>query len=507
MIITKKLLLLVIPVVVLLIAAFILLLVWPSANSSQLYLEKLDLAKKSLDSGDYEKAELYYLEAIKEDDMQESAYLELADLYYTKFNDLNKAIDILNNGYEKIKSEHLKLTLQIFLDEQAGLSDSNKTSQSPPGKINVSLMKIISSYTYKNYKSTYTLKNEEKQSGTYKVSYSQLDAIFTYTNENNSININTGLPNDFSKPSLVTFNDLSSLISGIDKGFKATEFKSYGALNYKESFDKSLNKHIVTFTCESCKVTLACDENGCVKGNDTYNEIIPPIGNENSKVRVFGNIVSVLDGKLVGNGTISIFKGSTVTGDSIQTGQITNGSYSVELEQGEYVFVVDVTGFNKEKFNVIVSAANADQEENFSLSPSLENGKIRIVLEWGDMPRDLDSHLDGITNSGESISISFQNKQAVSSDGSTIAELDIDDTDGEGPETITLNNSDGEFQYKVHRYSSDGSIQSSGAIVKVYTGSSSQPIVIRVPSDQSGEWWNVFSIKKGQILDINGITQ
>ena len=85
-----------------------------------------------------------------------------------------------------------------------------------------------------------------------------------------------------------------------------------------------------------------------------------------------------------------------------------------------------------------------------------------------------------------------------------MAQLDVDDTTGYGPETITINDIDGSYTYRVHKYSSDGSLITSGAIVKVYMSPDSQPMVIQVPSNVSGEWWDVFRIENGNIVDING---
>lgn len=180
---------------------------------------------------------------------------------------------------------------------------------------------------------------------------------------------------------------------------------------------------------------------------------------------------------------------------------IDSGNYSVELETGDYTFEVSASGYKKEYFNVYVSGA--DQEKDFSISPSLAEGEIRIVLEWGATPSDLDSHLEGTTKNGDEVSIYWMNPVATSG-AKTIAQLDVDDRDGYGPETITLSELGGTYQYRVHRFSSSGSLAMSGAVVKVYSGSS-EPITISVPSD-CDEWWDVFTIENGEIKNINGAT-
>ena len=86
-----------------------------------------------------------------------------------------------------------------------------------------------------------------------------------------------------------------------------------------------------------------------------------------------------------------------------------------------------------------------------------------------------------------------------------IAELDLDDRSGYGPETTTLYDTNGTYEFKVHRYSSDGNLSISGATVKIYTSSSS-PVVVKVPNDVDDEWWTVCKVVNGEIKDINGIT-
>ena len=125
------------------------------------------------------------------------------------------------------------------------------------------------------------------------------------------------------------------------------------------------------------------------------------------------------------------------------------------------------------------------------------------MLEWGESPSDLDSHLVGTTGDGTTVDVSFTNKTVSNSSG-VIAQLDVDDQSGFGPETITLSDTSGEFTYHVHRYFGFGSLATSGATVKVYTSDNSQPTIISVPDSESGDWWDVFRIVNGQIVDING---
>ena len=139
----------------------------------------------------------------------------------------------------------------------------------------------------------------------------------------------------------------------------------------------------------------------------------------------------------------------------------------------------------------------------YAISPYMDKlDGMRIVLNWGAHPEDLDGHLGYSQNH-----VSFYNKNGPD------AQLDVDHRDGYGPETITiLRKHPGErYVYSVHDYTDrDGTATSalsgSDAKVFVYVGQT----LIRtyyVPKHQSGNIWRVFAISpEGEIQDINAMT-
>ncbi|GEM_PF-119606 len=128
---------------------------------------------------------------------------------------------------------------------------------------------------------------------------------------------------------------------------------------------------------------------------------------------------------------------------------------------------------------------------------------VRVVLNWGENPLDLDSHFSFPDNH-----VYFEHKQG------TDANLDVDDVDSYGPETITLEKKhDGQkYVYAVHDFS-DKTVSGSKALsgtsqakVFVYIG---QTLVktYYVPGGQTGTLWVVFGIDElGEIHDINKFT-
>lgn len=136
----------------------------------------------------------------------------------------------------------------------------------------------------------------------------------------------------------------------------------------------------------------------------------------------------------------------------------------------------------------------------YAISPVMKDlDGLRIVLSWGEKPEDLDSHIAYPGNH-----IYFAEKEG------TDADLDVDDTDSYGPETITLHKKRyGEtYVYAVHDFTnrdnpSSKALAGSQAKVFVYVGQS----LVRtyyVPKEQRGNLWKVFRITaSGDFQDIN----
>lgn len=141
----------------------------------------------------------------------------------------------------------------------------------------------------------------------------------------------------------------------------------------------------------------------------------------------------------------------------------------------------------------------------FSVSPVLDVHQIRIVLDWGENPKDLDLHFkkDG------GYHISFRDMHTLSDGTGT---LDRDDTHGYGPETITVQDIAGTSRYEcyVHNYSDRHDTQSntlshSRATVKLY-GEGRLLRVFQVPKNVMGTTWRVFEFVGGSVNAIGTTT-
>ena len=507
---TKKLMLVLIPALVLMIALLGVLLFMPGGNE-QVYVQQISQARKLVESGDYQKAIVYFQNAIKEDKQKEEPYIELANVYFT-LNMRDEGLAILRQGIQTTNSVRIIQILNEHENSGDAVTDvGEKPATLAKVTINSTYADAFATYNYEKYTKECTLKNEQILSDKYVVSYVQFDAVFEYENtvENPVLDSSTKLPYPYARPTSIKVNKLGTLIAGVSEGITLDELKDSGATEIKvQPFDKTIGSNYVTFNYKGVSFAVGCDENGNIKGDNTYNRIVPRPGQATSqKVIAKGKIIDATTGKKIGKSELIFHIGkNSPNGKEAEKTNITDGIYSVELDPGEYTLEINAEGYNKEYYDLYVTDSSSNKEETISVSPILVADEIRFVLEWGDTPADLDSHLTGECKTGGShlVDVNWMRKKSKVGD-KTIAELDLDDTSGYGPETTTLYDTNGTYEYKVHRFSSTGSLSISGATVKIYTSSSS-PIVIKVPNDIDDEWWTVCKVVNGEIKEINGVT-
>jgi len=135
---------------------------------------------------------------------------------------------------------------------------------------------------------------------------------------------------------------------------------------------------------------------------------------------------------------------------------------------------------------------------DFSVSPIVDVNKIRAVLTWGTSPSDLDLHL--WLPESNPYHIYYHDKGSI--DRFPWAELDHDDTDQLGPETITLwlNRVEGKYTLAVHRFSSSGSLSTSNATVSIYHADQTLTTFNVGDAQGSGTWWYLADLVPHQTV-------
>lgn len=135
-----------------------------------------------------------------------------------------------------------------------------------------------------------------------------------------------------------------------------------------------------------------------------------------------------------------------------------------------------------------------------ALSGGLVGGQFRVILTWGENPRDLDSHLTGpAATSGSRWHVYYSAKQA-----GDMCALDVDDTTSFGPETVTCPPTGtagatlrpGVYRYSVHHYAGTTNIGVSGANVRLELANG-QSYSFTPPAASyagSSDVWTVFEL-------------
>ena len=206
-----------------------------------------------------------------------------------------------------------------------------------------------------------------------------------------------------------------------------------------------------------------------------------------------GQVLNALDGTTLANADVNIGDSYAIT-DS-------EGNYTVYLiyeagEQFSSFASKDLFCPFEGSFKIPDNYSSNRYTYNLSISPVPQDGEIRLVLNWGEKPSDLDSHIKTPEIEGQSYHILYSNKG--SSDQIPFVKLDIDDTSGFGPETFTISQTfEGIYSYYIYQYSSDETLSNSNATVNIYNSPECEGETIIVPDTGEGRYWYV--------CDINGL--
>jgi hypothetical protein len=193
-----------------------------------------------------------------------------------------------------------------------------------------------------------------------------------------------------------------------------------------------------------------------------------------------------------------------------------DGYYTVYLAPGQYTGEISGSGVVKTYMyaSSLSDRFNVGQNETAIRATAMDS--VKIVLTWGERPRDEDSHLEGPTVDGQGrFHTWYGDKIYEGEDGIRYADLDWDDVHSYGPETTTIYNLvDGKYRFYVHNYSGEAPLVGSGAKVEVYKGSGVAPInTVAIPDDinnASARYWLVFDMDvqgNGETINVNVINE
>ena len=345
----KKTMLLIIPAIALLACCIAAICVICIPSSYEVYTKQIQTAEKYLADKDYDGAIKYYEMAKAADETQEEPYLKLAMIYYDNKNDMEKAVAILTEGYEKTKSEQIKNALAVYQGAGEKNTDTSGKTDYNGNPINITLLNMFGQYNYEQYSKNYTVVSDNYSDGVYTVRYNGIGAEFSYSNDSTkAVDEKTMKPFSYSFPTEIKVDKISDIINVPSQGMKIDELKkSAGITNAVAKYDNTLKKNIITFNCEKCTVSVETDKNGTITANTSYITVNPEtVAAVARKSKVSGKVISVTTADIVSSAEVVVRKGKdSKDGEGAAEVSIDSGNYSVELETGDYTFEVSASGY------------------------------------------------------------------------------------------------------------------------------------------------------------------
>lgn len=470
------------------------------------YQKQIEVATHYWEQQDYTNARVAFSAALKLDDTKEDAYVGLVQVYHALGDDA-MASQILAEGLRKTPGLRLtalqdSLQLSGFRVEEEQAQEPEVSDQEVTPALNTSLLEMLGTNSYDNYRARYGIERCDVQSDSCDVRVNNVAAVMHFyptEAQPNVLAAGADKPQAELRPTSVTLDDVSLLFGG-GKTVTFDQIKAFrvGDLSIEED---DTYGHILQFTARNCTVRIACDENGTVTAG-AWNSIEPAGAEQEDAegMELSGKVVSAVSAEGVSRAELTF----TSRTDHREAGTVETdsfGRYTLRLPSGDYTVTVRCSGYTEETFDCTVSSYSQQTTQDFTITPVLEEGQIRIVLTWGSNPTDLDSYLSGTTDSGVNVFTSFRNRTCTSN-GQTLAELDVDDTDGYGPETTTIYDVNGVYEFRVVDFTGSGTMSSSGAVVKVYTSDGAAPVEIPICSGLDNGWF-VCRIDHGEVTIVN----
>lgn len=488
----------------------------PAASSGSDYNKYIEIADKYAKKENYSSAIQNYWAAIELNYTEVKPYEELGQIYET-LNDDKTALSIYQLGFNRTNSlalyDRVQRLSSVVIPGKEDSSEPKSASLDNQNNVtisfNESFCESIAVFTFSDFNKAYGKPNISLSGDVYAVSYPTLPISFNYYNtesDQNVIDASARQPGTLKRPVEIIFNDLSYLFIGMKDSMNYNDLSGFSLKSLNKYRDTKLSKNIISFVVNGAKVIIECDASGNFT-KSSWNRIYPAsytsIEAKKDTHTINGSIINAVTGSGVSGAAVKI-KNAT-TGETYDTVSSASGQFTLEnLPAGDYSIRISGAGFITEDFTVTVFDGEDVSNFEFTISPALAAGEIRFVLSWNASPRDLDSYLDGISYNNRGVSVNYMHKNEYDEDGSLLANLDIDDMDGYGPETTTLYDVNGSYTFTVRDYGHTGMLGMFGANVKIYVGSQA-PISLDCPAEALNEWC-VCAINKDniQILDSIG---
>lgn len=510
---SKKMIVLLIVCGVVLVAAVIAgILLIRSGLNQETYKESIKTAEKYVAAAQYEDAIVAYENAIEAVPEEEEAYLGLADVYLTQ-GKVSKARATLEKGYTYSKAPSILDMLNGINDGSLLINrfdqEQDKETMEYRGEFgwNTAFLQRLENFTYSDYADEYGAWPDiiKVAKGEVKVVHKDLPATMYYSDtaeDDTIVDDRKNRPDETGMPEKIELDSLDIIFNNFTAPVTIKQLQAISSSTVEPI--TNTERTYVQVRTGSVIVNIETDASGTIQSANAWNEVLLPEANQNRSTRkiLSGVVVDAMTGEGVPEAEL-VFEGKEDAAHTGESSTDSKGTFSVELDPDVYDVTITAEGYVVETFEFEMEEGRNYSGEQFVISPELAAGSARIVLEWGSEPQDLDSYLIGSSDEAGSVFVSYYNKNA-SSGGETVAELDVDDTTGYGPETITLYDLNGVYRYTVVDYRLTNTLQEYGATVKVYLPGQAQPEVITVsPGADVENIWEVFELDHGEVNILN----
>ena len=471
------------------------------------YRASISQAEKYLQENNYEDAIVAYKTALEIDPDSEDAYLGLAEAYEGN-GEKEEAIKVLNTGLARMDSPNIQNMLNrlngSYTEKESTVAKEKKNSEDIAW--NTSFTQKIVSYDFDSFKDEYGSVKSAKvdDDGYLEVVHKDLNAVCYYKNTSDNkeiVDLTRKTPYATGMPTKIRLNNLLLIFRNWEGYVSLDRLQMLVGKKIEPVTEDG--RTLVKFNMGDYTMKIETNSQGTITSANAWNEITLPDANseESSKSSLSGVVLDAVTGDGVENATL-IFeaKDGSVEKTSVKTNS--QGAFKADLEPATYKITIKADGYVEEEFSFRVEKDRTYSGEQFTISPELASGSARIVLEWNAEPVDLDSYLKGTTDSGKDVFVNYSHK-IEKSDSDKIAELDLDDVDGYGPETTTLYNLKGKYTFFVVDFRATGTMAEKGATVKVYLPG--KPVTtIKLDSNCGVEnIWNVCEIDHGEVKVLN----
>lgn len=500
------------------------------SNKKEKYYETIKKAETYMTDMRYEEAIAQYEKALVLNDEDAKVYENLAVLY-EQTGDIDKAKAVATEGYRKTRNTLLSnmvtnitaygisgyefsSNMQLVIRDPENLK--NKAGNSIKFKYAVSSQVVGN--LYQDYVSSYGEGEFIKDTDYSVVDFGDLKLLYPL-----SLGSLDDICNYSGTPEGVEYKNLSSVFEGID----TTEGVDYDLVceAFEEEVDVEQNEisgmYYIHTIYLGMDIKIESDSDGNITNDEPWNMFVSltpkhfeaeeddegTVDDEDNSLvmgSASGRIKDASSGSGVGGVHLTVRKGSDnkVGSYVAEADTDSSGNYLLELEEGNYCVQVSKTGYIDNFENVSVMR-NVDRTGIDIIISTELSGEIRLVLEWESTPSDLDIYLKGNTDSGTNINVNYLNMKEYDSRGNCVAELDVDDRNGNGPETITLYDIDGVYDVSVEDYTHTETMADTNVRVTIYLPDNTSQTITINHSIGSTDIWNVCSIDHGRITVKN----